>query len=93
MVNTLEKVSNVHLEDVFAVLFVLSNPFFYVPFPVVCAPPRNAPAGKLIHPFHECVITGCDNEMMNYLLIVIAWFFNHSHFLARSLIDANFPVS
>lgn len=76
MVNALEKVSNIHLEDVLAILFVCPNPFLYVPFPVVRTSVRNAPAGKLIHPFHEYVVTGSDNDVMNHLLVIVARFFN-----------------
>ena len=93
MVNALEKVSNIHLEDIFAILSVRLNPFLNVPFPVVCPSVRNTPAGKLIHSFHKNVITGSDNDVMNHLLVIVTRFLNHSRFLARSFVDAHFPVS
>ena len=93
MVNTLEKVSNIHLENIFAVLFVSLNPPLDVLFPIMSTPVRYAPARELIHPFHENVITRRDDNVVNHLLIIVSRFLNHSHFSARSLVDADFPVS
>lgn len=43
--------------------------------------------------FHENVITRRDDNVVNHLLIIVSRFLNHSHFSARSLVDADFPVS
>lgn len=93
MVNTLEKVSYIHLENIFAVLFVSLNPPLDVLFPLMSTPVRYAPARELIHPFHENVITRRDDNVVNHLLIIVSRFLNHSHFSTRSLVDADFPVS
>lgn len=76
-----KKVMNVHLEDVFAVLFVCSYPLLNVLLSVMRTPMRDAPARKFIHPLHEYVITGSDDEMMNDLLVIVAWFLDLSWLL------------